>query len=216
MLAPALLTLAAVAALLIAERAESRVGVWIAKPLASTGFVAAAVALGGFERATTGDGYALGLVAGLVLCWWGDVLLVPRDRPAVFRAGVLAFLLGHVAFAAAFVSRGVDALAVVAAALALITPVIAVLRWLAPSVPADLRVAVRAYVLVIAAMLVAATGTAVEAGGATIAIGALMFCVSDLSVARDRFVAPGFANAAWGLPLYYAAQLVLASTLRLT
>ena len=32
-------------------------------------------------------------------------------------------------------------------------------------------------------------------------------------VARDRFIAPGFANAAWGLPLYYGAQLVLALTL---
>jgi len=41
--------------------------------------------------------------------------------------------------------------------------------------------------------------------------GALMFLVSDLAVARDRFVAQGFINRLWGLPLYYAAQLVLAS-----
>jgi len=32
--------------------------------------------------------------------------------------------------------------------------------------------------------------------------------VSDLSVARDRFVSRSFSNRAWGLPLYYAAQIV--------
>jgi hypothetical protein len=46
-----------------------------------------------------------------------------------------------------------------------------------------------------------------------ILLGAGLFYVSDLAVARDRFIAPGFANAAWGLPLYYGGQLVLALTL---
>ena len=41
-------------------------------------------------------------------------------------------------------------------------------------------------------------------------LAAVAFFCSDLSVARDRFVAPGFANRAWGLPLYYAAQLAFA------
>jgi hypothetical protein len=34
--------------------------------------------------------------------------------------------------------------------------------------------------------------------------------VSDLFVARDRFVQPGFVNRLLGLPLYYAAQAMLA------
>jgi uncharacterized membrane protein YhhN len=46
-----------------------------------------------------------------------------------------------------------------------------------------------------------------------ILIGALAFFLSDLSVARNRFVAPGFVNRLWGLPLYYAAQLLLASSI---
>ena len=45
-----------------------------------------------------------------------------------------------------------------------------------------------------------------------IAGGALAFYLSDLSVARDRFVRPAFVNRAWGLPLYYGAQFVLAAT----
>ena len=39
---------------------------------------------------------------------------------------------------------------------------------------------------------------------------AVAFYLSDVSVARDRFVAPGFGNRIWGLPLYYAAQLLFA------
>jgi hypothetical protein len=33
-------------------------------------------------------------------------------------------------------------------------------------------------------------------------------------VARDRFVAPGFVNRAWGLPLYFGAQLLFAFAIR--
>jgi uncharacterized membrane protein YhhN len=40
--------------------------------------------------------------------------------------------------------------------------------------------------------------------------GAALFFVSDLAVARDRFVAHGFANRLWGLPAYYAGQLLIA------
>jgi hypothetical protein len=45
-----------------------------------------------------------------------------------------------------------------------------------------------------------------------LAAGAFGFYLSDLSVARDRFVAPAFVNRLWGLPLYYAAVLLLAAS----
>ncbi len=43
-----------------------------------------------------------------------------------------------------------------------------------------------------------------------VAIGAVLFAASDLSVARQAFVAPALVNQAWGLPAYYVAQLLLA------
>ena len=43
--------------------------------------------------------------------------------------------------------------------------------------------------------------------------GAVLFFASDLGVARDKFVAPGFPNRAWGLPAYYAGQLLIAWSL---
>ena len=84
------------------------------------------------------------------------------------------------------------------------------LRWLDPHLPPDMRVPVRVYMVVIAAMVAAAVGTSAASGDLRIAAGAIAFAVSDLSVARDRFVRPSFTNVAWGLPLYYVAQVVLA------
>jgi uncharacterized membrane protein YhhN len=92
------------------------------------------------------------------------------------------------------------------------------LRWLWPHLrgaAATLRGPVIAYVTVITLMVVAALAAARgDALPATtrglIAAGAALFYASDLAVARNRFVAEGFVNKAWGLPAYYAGQLLLA------
>jgi len=208
MVAAIALTLVALAALLVAEQREWRTGIWIFKPLASTAFIATAVAAGALE----GGSYGAFVLAGLVLSWWGDVLLIPEDRPAIFRAGILAFLLGHVAYVVAFASRGLDTSWAAITILVLAAPVVTVVRWLRPNVPPELKIAVYAYVAVISLMLIAAFACWPTTLDPRIPIGALMFYVSDLAVARDRFIAPGFSNRTWGLPLYYGGQLVLAST----
>lgn len=204
----AALMLASLAALLLAEYRESRTGVWIAKPLASAGFVGVAIASG-----ATGSGYGLWVLAALVLSFLGDVLLIPREPPLVFRAGLLSFLLGHLAFAVAFAARGLAAPGPVMAAAAAAGLVgFRLMRWLRPHLPDDMVLPVVAYVVVISSMLVLACGATLSSGDARIAIGASMFYLSDLAVARDRFVVSTFLNRAWGLPLYYGAQLVLASS----
>jgi uncharacterized membrane protein YhhN len=197
----------AVAGLLWAEYRQSQAGVWLAKPVASLAFVWAALASGAL-----GSGYGRLVLLGLVLCLLGDLLLVPRERPAVFRAGVFAFLAGHVAYCAAFLTRPLDPLGLAAGAVLLTVVVIAVLRWLGRSLPAGMVAAVRLYMVVIAVMSTLACGVTAAGGPWAVALGALAFTASDVSVARDRFVRHEFVNRAWGLPLYYAAQLLLAST----
>lgn len=204
---PYLLCAAAVAVLLWAEYRGSRTGLWIAKPLASLAFVWVALAAGALD-----SGYGQWLLAGLVLCLLGDVLLIPLERPAVFRAGVFAFLAGHVAYSAAFLSRPLDAYGLVAGAIVLLVVVGSVLRWLAASLPADMVWPVRTYMVVIGLMSTLACGVTAAGGPWAIAVGALAFTASDVAVARDRFVRHEFLNRAWGLPLYYGAQLLLAST----
>jgi uncharacterized membrane protein YhhN len=186
--------------LLIAERSDDGQLRWVAKPVASIAFVGFAVARG--DGATP---YGRALIAALVLSLVGDVLLIPKSQGA-FRAGVLAFGLGHLAFVAAFLVRGVSPTTATIALVPLAVLATVVRRQL--PVPDGLRTSVDAYMVVITAMLACAIGTAHP-----LAIGgAAAFYLSDLSVARDRFVKPGFVNRMWGLPLYYAAQFVLAAS----
>jgi len=197
-------TALAVAALLFAERTNRSRGLWLAKPLASTAFVAVALKAGALD-----SGYGRAVLAGLALSWLGDVLLIPRNRPRIFLAGVSSFLAGHVAYAAAFVLRGLDGGAFAVIALVAGLAGVMALRWLGPHVPSEMRLAVPAYVLVISVMVVCAGASFAARGNAWIPLGAVGFYLSDLSVARDRFVAPAFVNRLWGLPLYYAAQVAL-------
>lgn len=198
---------ACVAALLVAEYRAARLGVWLAKPAAALCFVAAALAFGALE-----SGYGRVVLAGLVLSLCGDVLLIPHGMPRVFQAGVAAFGLGHVAYLVAFLLRFESAVLAGVCAVVAGLVLLRVFRWLRPHLPADMVIPVYAYMGVISAMWVASAGAA--PASAMIPLGATMFYLSDLAVARDRFVSSAFWNRAWGLPLYFAAQLVIASTVR--
>lgn len=197
----------AVAAMLVTTRVGPRRAEWALKPLAASSFVAAAIAWGALDSR-----FGTALLVGLGCSWWGDVLLISRSK-RLFLAGLVAFLLGHVAYAVAFALRGVDptvtGIALVGAAVA----VVPVARWLLPHVEPPMKLPVLAYMTVISAMVALAIGTVAAhgAGGAPwIVVGAVGFYLSDLSVARDRFVAPGWDNKLWGWPLYFGAQCVLA------
>ncbi len=201
----ALLTLVCLAALLVAEKMGSRTGIWIAKPLAACGYLAVALAAGALDTR-----YGVLVFSALLFSWFGDVLLIPLESQASFRAGVLSFLLGHVAFAIAFALRGIEPRITILTALLAVAVAIAVLRWLTPHVEASMRTPVYAYVAVISIMLVLAVGASVANARIDIFAGAMLFYLSDLSVARDRFVQSGFVNRAWGLPFYFTAQLIFA------
>ena len=196
-----------VAALLAAEYRGARLGIWLAKPLAACCYIGLAL-----QQGALGSTYGVWVLVALCLSWWGDVLLIPRNAPRIFQAGVLCFLAGHLAYVAAFLVRGVSLAAASVAAPAIFLAGYLVLRWLRPMIPDDMRTPVLAYVNVISAMLVLAVGTVAEEWSVLVILGAAMFYFSDLAVARDRFVAPSFWNGAWGLPLYFAAQLLLAGS----
>lgn len=194
-----------VGGLLVAEYKDSTRGRWATKPLASLAFVVA-----GARALPLGESFGKLMLAGLLLAAAGDLLLIPKSQK-VFRAGVLAFLFGHVAYAAAFVARGLAPGGAGLATPLVLAVTVPVARFLLPKVPAALKRAVVAYCVVISIMVILAAATFAARGGMWILAGAVAFYGSDLSVARDRFVSPGFDNRIWGLPLYYAAQMVLAT-----
>lgn len=199
-----LLTLGALGLHLIAEYRSWPVAIALTKLVASTGFLLTAISAGALEL-----GWGRWLFAGLLLSFVGDACLLGRGK-SLFMAGLFAFLLGHVGYCVAFVVHGVAWSSVVMLAPVMIAAGVLVDRWLGDRVEANMRVPVRAYIVVISAMLCLAFG-AWRSGASSLAmIGALSFYLSDLSVARDRFVQQDFFNRVWGLPAYYLGQLCLA------
>ena len=192
-----------VGALLWAELKSSWLGVWLIKPVASTLFVITALLAGALASS-----YGRLILLGLLLSWLGDVFLISK-RQLFFIVGLGSFLLAHVAFSGAFLLQSLKVLPLTLAATATVVFAIIILRWLWPHLSHSFRPAVVSYLAAISLMVVLASGT-MAAAGPQLLIGAVMFAVSDIFVARERFVSPSVVNRLWGLPLYYAAQLIFA------
>jgi uncharacterized membrane protein YhhN len=202
---PVLACAAGVAGCLVAEHRTSQLGLWLAKPLASGAFLWAAFSWGALTTR-----FGTWVTAGLVACALGDVLLISKRAPHALRAGLLAFGIGHALFAAAFVGHGLTPAVALPAGAASLAGLASVWRWLRPHLGLADRRAVLPYLVVIGAMLACALGAAAAGAPRPAAAGAVLFALSDLAVAQDRFVARSFASTLWGLPAYYAAQLLLA------
>ena len=198
----ALIALAA-AALTIAGKMLGAVWVvWIFKPLATAAIVALA-----WRR--SGERYGRAVRLGLAFSLAGDVLLIPEG---FFVAGLLAFLLAHLAYLRAlttgvrFAPRRLP-FAIVALAAAAIVAVL----W--PTLPGGLRVPVLGYVAVLGAMCAQALARAavLRTGASRLAAaGAVLFLASDAMLALDRFHAPLSGAPLLVLGTYWAAQLLLA------
>jgi uncharacterized membrane protein YhhN len=175
------------------------------KPAASASFVVLAVAAGAFETAA-----GRAIFYGLLYCAVGDVLLLGRRR-GIFLAGMTAFAAGHAAYIIGFILAGAAYRPGVIAAL-LMTAFAGyyALRRLWPHL-ARFRAPVAGYALIIGAMVTTSVAASLATGEWRYAVAAVAFAVSDIAVARDRFVREEFPNRLWGLPLYYAAQLLFAS-----
>lgn len=194
--------------LVLSERAGSSARIALFKVVASSAFVGAALVPG-----VPADGYGLFVLLALAFSWLGDVLLIPRSHPRIFLAGMASFLLAHFSYCLAFWFHGPNLYAFVMAVPIVGAAAYLVSRWLRPHLSGAFRVAVPAYIAAITAMILLAASAGGKAFGLQIASGAVLFAASDIIVARDRFVQNHWRNRAIGLPLYYAAQLVLASTL---
>lgn len=196
----------ALVGLLVSEYRDFQIGRYIYKPLASTAFVVATFA----NRAASSQ-YLWVLGAALVFSAIGDVLLIPKSV-AVFRAGIGIFALAHVLFIAAFFVRGIDFLAAGIALVPLAVFGVVVARALIPHVDAELRGAVIGYSAILTLMLSAAIGTYTKQHSTILLSAAVLFYLSDLMVAQDKFIREAFVNRLFGLPMYYAAQLLFAAT----
>lgn len=205
-LAPLVLSAASVTGLVLSDFAQYRAGRYLCKPLAAAAFIWLALALG----ATDSD-YGKWLLAGLVCCALGDLLLMPGARRS-FVAGLFAFLCGHLLYTLAFLALGSNFKAALIGGPAALLLLILSSRWLLPHLEHAMKLPVMLYIVVITGMLLGACTTLGHAAGALIITGAWGFALSDIAVARQQFVRPGRSNGIWGTPLYFGSQMLLASS----
>ena len=177
------------------------------KPLALLlvmGMVAAQMRLG----AGTSRQRAL-LLAGLALSLAGDCLLM---FDGFFIPGLVAFLAAHVCYIALF-RQGVPWFPSRAALFATFGAAAAMYAFLFASLGPVLKLAVGAYVIVIALMAAQAIGRASvlrDRASVAVAAGAVFFMISDSLLAANKFVVPLPLAQLWVLATYYAAQILIA------
>ena len=191
--------------LLRAIRVGDRTEEIMSKTVASAAFV-----ILGFARWSPGDTIDTWIIAALLLCFVGDFCLL-FDRS--FDLGLISFLFGHLAYVAAFASALPVEKWPVHFLIVMIVAGGVASRWLWSHLGRR-RLSVSAYMVAISIMVWGSVS--VFASGSlpwTAAAGALLFYLSDLAVARQRFIHESFVNRAIGLPIYYLGQLLLALTI---
>ena len=138
----------------------------------------------------------------------GDIFLLGKSA-IDFSGGLASFLVAHIAFVLAFLAHGFEprwALVGLLVALPLsLTAGRRIARAAAREGGAALGAAVTAYLVVLAAMVVAASGTAIP----LVLLGALAFMFSDMVLALDRFVGPRAHAPMLVIVTYHLGQMMM-------
>jgi uncharacterized membrane protein YhhN len=165
--------------------------------------------IGGFR------GPMLWFVAGLLFSLAGDVfLMLPRES---FIAGLISFLLAHICYLIGFNVYGLFfntalillAVVIIFTAIQLFARISAGLRSRGRS---NLQIPVLVYSIVISMMLFSALTTLVRpnwrfSAAALASVGALLFYISDVLLAWNRFVSPLPGGRVVSMPAYHLGQL---------
>lgn len=153
-----------------------------------------------FARQAWRTGYGRSILIGVLLCFAGDHL-----GPMNFFVGLAAFLVAHFAYSAACFFRGFDKTRLVLSFFATAAVTLLCLLYLAPHVPKQEYLPIFGYCAVISIMVVLAGGTRGGPGYGILVYAAAAFFISDLLLARSRFIEATFANTLVGYTLYYSA-----------
>jgi uncharacterized membrane protein YhhN len=154
--------------------------------------------------------FARWITAGIALSVIGDVALL-SDSNRAFMIGLVAFLLAHIAYVIAFLGVAAWSPHVAIAAVVVVAASALLLRatWKGA---AGMHAATIAYAAVISAMVISAWATV---GGPLLmapyaAVGAVLFYISDSSLALNRFRRPIPHSALLAMGVYWLGQLGIA------
>jgi len=157
--------------------------------------------------------YSGGVLIGLGLCFGGDLALMFQDRRKPFMLGLILFLLGHIAYTVAFSMLGSASGWVLLSTLVLLAAGLVFYRLIAANL-GSMRIPIILYFLVISLMVIQATSLLAspaisDSQAAMIIGGAILFYISDVMLAANRFWRPWKYNRT-SLAFYYGGQLLIA------
>jgi len=168
---------------------------------------------------TTGlGGAALWFGLGILLSLTGDILLmISLDR--LFLAGLIAFLLAHLAYLIGFnipipeISAWGFVLAIIVG-LGGVRVMRRIVAPLASSGQARMRMPIIIYSAVISLMLLSAMMKMTEItwnanAAALVGVGAFLFYISDIILAWNKFVAPIQNGRIYNIGAYHLGQIIL-------
>ena len=185
--------------------------VYVLKPLST--LIVIAAALLSLLQSEWNPIYTIGVLVGLIFSLAGDIALMFEERRGALLAGLGAFLLAHVAYAAMFGTLGGVSWWDVLSTAILAAIAVGVYSLLRPNLGA-MRYPVLVYIVAISAMVNRATSTVLSptfstAQAVMIAVGAVSFYVSDAILALCRFWKP-WRYRRISLAFYYTGQLLIA------
>ena len=189
-----------VSGLVVSEYYNFKIGEYIFKPVAALSFVFISFKLGALE-----SGYGRLILFSLALCAVGDILLLNRKLKISFFCGMIVFAIAHLLFSLSFIKSSTFDFA----SLVTFLPLIMILgcinfMYLLPRVPHKFKPFILLYGLAIFMMITSAYTFMYEQK--LILIAAIFFVLSDIFVAKDRFIKRSTKNALLITPLYFAAQ----------
>jgi uncharacterized membrane protein YhhN len=194
--------------LLYFEKKEDRKPLFIVKSILSLLFVTTALL-----QLHPVPIYYYYIFVGLIFCLIGDVCLALQQKEA-FMMGLVAFFVGHVFYIFSFTFL-IQIYEWITAWLLIIFCISALIfLWLRTHLE-SLLIPVLLYILAITVMASGAGAVFWKSsfhisGRVFILLGSLCFYLSDVFVARNKFIKDEYRNRLLGLPLYYIGQFLFA------
>jgi uncharacterized membrane protein YhhN len=196
------------------EITKKKTGIYITKPIST--ILVIIVCLLSLADAGSFVPFTLSILFGLLFSFGGDLALMFQDKPTPFRIGLVLFLLAHVIYGSAFVffAGPVAQLPLVSALFFGLGTAIYLL--LLPGL-GNMKASVGVYVLIISFMAAAAVSTLYSpkitaATAILVTAGSLLFYVSDVILALNRFRLPMKYNRLSLVPYYVGQFMIAAST----
>lgn len=157
--------------------------------------------------------FTVGVLIGLVFSFGGDMALIFPDNPKAFRIGVVLFLIAQIAYSVVLILLGQFTAWDILSGVVLLIIGIVFFNLFKPNL-GSMKVPVIAYMVIISLMVnraIAAFNSPEFSSTQAwmISIGAVLFFISDVILAANRFWRP-LKYQRIGLALYYAGQMLIA------